>query len=1270
MPYPDDLVNPASIAGITELQRLYATLRDLDARIAAGRGNQTVAELREELLARYLALLPDSSSLQGAAQTTPAAPVTMPPVIQGPAIAPPVIVAPPAPLAPSVRPPRPAFSWQAFLAEQAIAIMAYMGGFLLLVATLTFEVGAWQVLPDIIKLIVVCAVYLVFGGLGFALRRSTRLRTVGRAYLGVFALMTPLVVLAAYRFQFQATGFPPSGMLCVGALYAAAVYLVLAHRTRFATYAYLGGVALVVAALAVIPWSGIDLTWWPFALAVVGLVLLLPRWVKRFGIAEALGQPAMQVSALASAAAILGVESLGAVAFTTRGTQVTSSCAVSVDAISASACVLVPLAAGWGLIIRRLASRFGPAAVDIIDAASTAIIAQACLAIALWLGAQSPQFAYVMAALALAEQAGASALRQLRPDRVRLRYGIEGIALALVTFAALLVLADSAPNWPLAAALTVGLLVTLSIAVTENAPWWLLASGFALTVDYQVLGTALLPSSHLAHDSSGLYAALTLAVWATALGLGLRANLSRFAAPVYAVALGDAVYTSILLVLHPDAVYQTAILLVFMVAAFIAARREQQELIGGIVIGTLGVMATVPFALNDANSWHEIMLALAFAAAALAVRRVYGRFSALPLYASSLVAAVLATWQTGAPGTSTAGLAPLGVPLAAYLLLVFAALTYGVALWEGVPWAMTIPAVFALWAVAAIGHHPANLGFVFVIAAAGAAARRWRGRWWGIALHVAAALGSVLVISGLQDYGAAAPYWQVPLLLAYAVAAYLVALQERQWWITAAATLYVLTATWLLPTPGGFIATLALTFGLAALGLALSRKLGRPWSWAPYAAAVGASLFAIARVTPFDPGQVEALLLVFAATAYVVAALEANSLAAGAAALYAFAAVLVQPDARALLPLALGLAIGGMVIGRLAGIRWSYPFYAAAVLAAITTTVVGQSDTSFEALALLALAVVAYAIAAIESRPEVLAAALALAVAALAVESGVLRLQTWQTTLAFAALGWAYALLRIPWQILPGLRAHGVAWWTNTIQDPERKAQWTDPRYVGVQIHRWGAILVSGGTVVAALLAPDAYAAHSAQTQMVAVALIAFAGMLGLLSRDLSFRLGLYAAGELVALAITWEAIWLGANNVQAFVLAPGTYQLLIGALMPADKRIPSPERLSQGASVLGALFLLLPTLLQSLQTEPAWLYALILTVEALVIAGVGVGTHSRILVMVGSGFVGLAAIRGAILAVQSGLPIPLVIALLAILLMGGATWLSLRSRRNVPHVP
>ena len=363
------------------------------------------------------------------------------------------------------------------------------------------------------------------------------------------------------------------------------------------------------------------------------------------------------------------------------------------------------------------------------------------------------------------------------------------------------------------------------------------------------------------------------------------------------------------------------------------------------------------------------------------------------------------------------------------------------------------------------------------------------------------------------------------------------------------------------------------------------------------------------------------------------------------------------------------VALVGLGAGRVAGLRWSYPFYAAAAFSTLLTVVYGQGSPRFEAIALLALALAAYAIAAVESRPDVLPLAFLLGVLATASASQALSLTITQSILAFAALAWVYALARLLWRSLPWLRPGWGAWWAGEHGTLALSGAWAETRTAGVRLHRWASALVGGGVAVVGLVVSGSFASHAGPTQALALALFSLAALLALFSRETATRLPLYLAGELVALALTWEARWLGATNIQAFVLAPGSYQLLIGVLLPADDKVRAGVRLGQIASLTGALLLTIPTLAQSFALDRAWLYAMILALEALVIAGIGVGTRARALVVVGSCFVGLAALRGAVLAIQSGLPVPLVIGALAVLLLGGATWLSLRARRAAERV-
>ena len=145
-----EAVDPALIA---ELQWLYGALNDLDTRIARGEGAHAISTLRNEYRDRYLAARRAPATEKAAAPVWPAAILaasglpfttpaesgtTTPAAPTSPAATP---TPTPAPTA-EPRPAGPIFSWQAFLSEQAIAIMMYMGGFLGLVAMLSCSTSA------------------------------------------------------------------------------------------------------------------------------------------------------------------------------------------------------------------------------------------------------------------------------------------------------------------------------------------------------------------------------------------------------------------------------------------------------------------------------------------------------------------------------------------------------------------------------------------------------------------------------------------------------------------------------------------------------------------------------------------------------------------------------------------------------------------------------------------------------------------------------------------------------------------------------------------------------------------------------------------------------------------------------------------------------------------------------------------------------------------------------------------------------------------------
>ncbi|HEV2237587.1 MAG TPA: hypothetical protein VGR57_13065, partial [Ktedonobacterales bacterium] len=669
-----EAVDPALVA---ELRNLYTVLMTLSAEVDAGRGDVSVAYLRDEFRVRYL-------RLRAAPGATPAgadAPVTPAPVTPAMPVAPGAPSVPPAPISAAVnppdwllyglaapparvRPPRPAFSWWAFLSEQAIAIMAYLGAFLLLVATLAFELGGWQALSDGVKLAVVLVVYVAFGALGIGLRRVRDLRTVSSAYLGIFALMTPLVALAVYRFALQSSGFPVAGMICIGAAYAAIVYLALALRTDFAVYAYLGWLSLGVAVLEALMWGNVSTNLSMYFLALFALALLFPAGVSRWQVAARLGAPARQVAVLASAIPLLVValSALGQVILTLADRDVRHD-----NALLLASCALVALGVGWSATLRAWQPRL-PWLAATSDIAVAVLATQSAILLAVRLGVAREGLPGVAGLLALAALAAAIWYRRATPAVGTQRYGLEVIALLLVGSGYLMPHLASGSDWPLIAVLSAGILVAAGVALLENAPWWLLLAGFFLTVDYQAIGRAVLPASHLNEDSSPLYAALTFAVWALALGLSRRERSRRYALPVFVVALGDALFTTLLLRLNPSADTRTIILLAFLALAFVATWLERQPVLGGVVVGFFGALTSVPWGQVDGPAnLKGAALALALGLAALVVRRALGRPLALPLYVAGLWSVALAVSEARAADAVSAGWVVAGAPFATWL---------------------------------------------------------------------------------------------------------------------------------------------------------------------------------------------------------------------------------------------------------------------------------------------------------------------------------------------------------------------------------------------------------------------------------------------------------------------------------------------------------------------------------------------------------------------------------------------------------------------------
>src|ERR1700724_238552 len=134
-----------------------------------------------------------------------------------------------------------------FFADRSILILSYVGAFLLIVATLLFELSAFTAVDSTARFVGVLVLDLVFGLAGWICFRLPVMRLVGRTYIAIAALMVPLTFIAAWVFLLlEQYGFSRDLAVAWGAaldivgpgrwrgpllMPAAGVYLVIAHRT-------------------------------------------------------------------------------------------------------------------------------------------------------------------------------------------------------------------------------------------------------------------------------------------------------------------------------------------------------------------------------------------------------------------------------------------------------------------------------------------------------------------------------------------------------------------------------------------------------------------------------------------------------------------------------------------------------------------------------------------------------------------------------------------------------------------------------------------------------------------------------------------------------------------------------------------------------------------------------------------------------------------------------------------------------------------------------
>lgn len=1303
---------------------LLSAIDDLQRVVTYGGANLRVIDL----LSRYRSRLDALHRQQAIAVPAPAAPpVAVAPRVE--AAPPPVIV----PLTtqgempheleaavPITRPhaPRRVFSWKAFLADQAINIVASLGAFLILVGALGFTASTSNL---VLAFFIVCTVHAVFGITGFVTYRFASFRVVATIYTIIYALLVPLVGFSAYRLiagNYIALSVPV--LVAIASLYAAIVYTLLAIYQRFPLFAYLGIVALAVADMAVASALTLGFWWWLSLLMILAFPLLVSvqpsadrQWL--FAGSRAVLREPMRILLYVFA----GICALGALASAGYSFLLDAASMPNTEVRFSILCLTVLVLLWSGLFLWRTRRTRFVIGLPFLFLASVLAL---CYALAF----AAIGYALALTAVALLYHGFVRfAPHPLQPFGA-LERGLDWTALALVflvpwisspwipvqLFAnayGLTWLGAYQTSWQTVAelvALAAGLVLVLSVTFkwaglrrTPARPawcWMLLLGGFLLDFGAAlvIVGLNLVPVWSLFGLILAVMAGAVIvrqragAAWANPLDIGVLANI--------AITLGlsgnqgqDAI--SALLLFFAAATYGILLyqrrqdwLVVPFAFALLAVLTLQSRPEVMLVAGVILPLAAIGIHRLVSEKWVEPY------AKWLGTLRLAGVWE-WPLLAVALLYGITIASNDIPSSTSTIQ-SWLGVPCPVALELTLLALVwYGSAALARVKVWLIPAAGFAIGA----SLLPDNLFWVLVglapaLAILAVVTRRLAGREWSLPLSLTALVCGVMAgyTGGMQDHLGAAAY----VLLAFAVLAYGIGAVEDEivpMWVAP------FFALWSAVIAAGFLNDLyrppIVAIAAATLGVGVSFfKLmpvprigaGRKHSFMTYSlplymtALIGAVLTGVfgslSDINKPFYGAVPDALLIYGVVAFAVLLYERRPgwlwLAAGLVAWGTMLAVQLVPIYVPLI--GAGAAGAGLLVGRiirpvpakaalpvplqmqsLRQFTWSWPAYLLVLLAAMLTGVRAtlpfeQAPGNFIAYSLLAFSAVALGIMLVERLPELLVFPVGLAAWAI---------WLWYPSPNVASMMIAYSGLcvlvfasQIIWKAIPPEKHLLPVGSLHNLLGVGGQS------VVVLVVALQGGLFADSGTLVhvgagslfvlaALLFAYGWMRTHNVipivpleRDEKVATASVKRAKQIQ--------RWCYYGAGLLLSLVVSWELSAFGQTRLDVLLLAPASYLAVDAPFLMRDKLISEHNMVGQVTAALGAALLLLPSLWFSF-SDSNLLPTLILVGEALALLALGIVTRVRIFILSSAALVVVGALRALFLSTPPSL---------ALMLLGG----------------
>ncbi len=164
--------------------------------------------------------------------------------------------------------------------ENAISLLLYVGAFFIVASASIFVGFQWETIGGVVKALVISILTLAFFGTGLYCYGIPKIKTAGRVFIAIAALLIPFCGLAWYNFVLKDAGYTFGSVWLITSVVALATYISLAYYLKHTFYPYIISVSALSLMFSIVNVNGLESDYYilfgivtAFILSISGMLL-------------------------------------------------------------------------------------------------------------------------------------------------------------------------------------------------------------------------------------------------------------------------------------------------------------------------------------------------------------------------------------------------------------------------------------------------------------------------------------------------------------------------------------------------------------------------------------------------------------------------------------------------------------------------------------------------------------------------------------------------------------------------------------------------------------------------------------------------------------------------------------------------------------------------------------------------------------------------------------------------------------------------------------